>query len=144
MLLKSSNPWLLKTIAVGVALTWLPAIAEEQEPIAEEREIETTTVVATKTTQNLRDIAGSVSIIDQKEIESKIMRDISDLVKYEPGVSVSGTGNRFGLSGFTIRGIGGNRVLTLVDGVRVADEFSFGPALDARRDFISVQSLERV
>lgn len=144
MLLKSSNPWLLKTIAVGVALTWLPAIAEEQEPIAEEREIETTTVVATKTTQNLRDIARSVSIIDQKEIESKIMRDISDLVKYEPGVSVSGTGNRFGLSGFTIRGIGGNRVLTLVDGVRVADEFSFGPALDARRDFISVQSLERV
>lgn len=144
MLLKSSNPWLLKTIAAGVALTWLPAIAEEQEPIAKEREIETTTVVATKTTQNLRDIAGSVSIIDQKEIESKIMRDISDLVKYEPGVSVSGTGNRFGLSGFTIRGIGGNRVLTLVDGVRVADEFSFGPALDARRDFISVQSLERV
>ncbi len=57
MLLKSSNPWLLKTIAVGVALTWLPAIAEEQEPISEEREIETTTVVATKTTQNLRDIA---------------------------------------------------------------------------------------
>ena len=144
MLLKSSNPWLLKTIAAGVALTWLPAIAEEQEPTAKEREIETTTVVATKTTQNLRDIAGSVSIIDQKEIESKIMRDISDLVKYEPGVSVSGTGNRFGLSGFTIRGIGGNRVLTLVDGVRVADEFSFGPALDARRDFISVQSLERV
>ena len=141
---KPSNQWKLKTIAMGVTLTCLPAIAEERELVAKEREIETTTVVATKTLQDLRDIAGSVSIIDQKEIESKIMRDISDLVKYEPGVSVSGTGNRFGLSGFTIRGIGGNRVLTLVDGVRVADEFSFGPALDARRDFISVQSLERV
>ena len=53
-------------------------------------------------------------------------------------------GSRFGLAGFNIRGIEGNRVLTVVDGIRVADEFSFGPFLSARRDFVDVDSLEVV
>ena len=70
--------------------------------------------------------------------------DIADLVRFEPGVSVSGTGSRFGLTGFKIRGIGGNRVLTLIDGVRVPDEFSFGPFLSARRDFVDIDSLKRL
>ena len=64
-------------------------------------------------------------------------------MRFEPGVSVGGTGSRFGLAGFNIRGMDGNRVLTLIDGVRVPDEFSFGPFLSARRDFVDVDSLSR-
>ena len=64
-------------------------------------------------------------------------------MRFEPGVSVGGTGSRFGLTGFNIRGMDGNRVLTLIDGVRVPDEFSFGPFLSARRDFVDVDSLSR-
>ena len=44
----------------------------------------------------------------------------------------------------TFRGIEGNRVLTIVDGVRVADEFSFGPFLSSQRDFVDVDSVEVV
>jgi hemoglobin/transferrin/lactoferrin receptor protein len=35
-------------------------------------------------------------------------------------------------------------VLTLVDGVQVPEEFSFGPFLNARRDFVSVESMANI
>ena len=83
-------------------------------------DLETITVVGSRTERPLKEIAATIDVIDSDRIEEELARDIADLVRFEPGVTVSGTGSRFGLSGFNIRGIGGNRVLTLVDGVRVA------------------------
>lgn len=105
---------------------------------------EVITVVGTRTERTLNQVGATVTVINEEDIDRQIVRDVADLVRYEPGVSVAGTGSRFGLSGFNIRGIGGNRVLTLVDGVRVADQFDFGPFLDARRDFVDVDTLEMV
>ena len=51
----------------------------------------------------------------------------ADLVKYEPGVYVENNVTRLGLNGFNIRGIGGNRVMTQVDGVQTSEQFDFGP-----------------
>ena len=104
-------------------------------------DLETITVVGSRTERPLKEIAATIDVIDSDRIEEELARDVADLVRFEPGVTVSGTGSRFGLSGFNIRGIGGNRVLTLVDGVRVAEEFSFGPFLSARRDFVDLDSL---
>src|SRR3990167_2478687 len=50
----------------------------------------------------------------------------------------------FGLSGFSIRGIGGNRVLTQVDGVGVPDSFTFGPFLSAQRNYIDLDTVKQV
>ena len=108
---------------------------------AEATDLETITVVGSRTERPLKEIAATIDVIDSDRIEEELARDIADLVRFEPGVTVSGTGSRFGLSGFNIRGIGGNRVLTLVDGVRVAEEFSFGPFLSSRRDFVDIDSL---
>jgi hemoglobin/transferrin/lactoferrin receptor protein len=105
--------------------------------------LETVTVVGTRTERVLSDVPATISVINSEAIERQVARDIADLVRFEPGVSVGGTGSRFGLGGFTIRGIGGNRVLTTVDGIRVSEEFSFGPFLSARRDFVDVDGLER-
>ena len=110
----------------------------------DQMEEEVITVIGTRTERSLNEVATSVSVISAVDIEEGLYRDIADLVKYEPGVSVAGTGSRFGLSGFIIRGIGGNRVQTLVDGVRSPDEFSFGPFLSSRRDFVDLDSLETV
>lgn len=121
----------------SAALAW-EAVAEES--IVEEL----VTVVGTKSERALKEVGATVSLIDREAIERQVARDIADLVRYEPGVTVAGTGNRFGLSGFNIRGIEGNRVLMIVDGIRVADEFSFGPFLGARRDYVDVDSLELV
>ena len=119
-----------------------PSAADDSAQTA--GDLSTITVIGTRTERTLKELAATVSVISSEDLEHEITRDIADLIRYEPGVSVSGTGSRFGLSGFTIRGIGGNRVLTMVDGIRVPDEFDFGPFLNARRDFVDVDSIERV
>lgn len=113
------------------------------EPVnLEQAEVEDViTVVGTKTERALSDVAATITIKSAEDIERELTRNIADLVRYEPGITVGGSGSRFGLGGFNIRGIDGNRVLTIVDGVRVADEFSFGPFLSARRDFVDVDSI---
>ena len=60
-------------------------------------------------------------------MEERLVRDFADLVKYEPGVYIENNVTRLGLNGFNIRGIGGNRVMTQVDGVQTSEQFDFGP-----------------
>ena len=106
-------------------------------------EIEYITVTATRVERSLEDVPATVSIISADEVEKNLSRDIRDLIRYEPGVSVGGS-NRFGLNGFTIRGIGDDRVLTQVDGVPTIDEYNFGAFMTARRDFVDVDALKTV
>ncbi|MEE4108871.1 MAG: TonB-dependent receptor plug domain-containing protein, partial [Halieaceae bacterium] len=106
--------------------------------------LESITVVGTRTERTLGEVEATISVYDQEDIERRLVRDIQDLVRYEPGVSVGGTGSRFGLEGFTIRGVGGNRVLTMVDGIRQPEEFSFGPFLSSRRDLVDVDQISRI
>ena len=105
--------------------------------------IENVTVTATRTERLLNDVPATVSIISAQEVEQNLTRDIRDLIRYEPGVSVGGS-NRWGLNGFTIRGIGDDRVLTQVDGVPAIDEYNFGAFMTARRDFVDVDALKTV
>ena len=131
-------------LAAGLSTLLLAGVAfAEATEEGEEGADETITVVATRTERQLDAVAATVSVKTAEQIEEELVRDIADLVRFEPGISVAGTGSRFGLSGFRIRGIGGNRVLTLIDGVRVPDEFSFGPFLSARRDLVDIDSLRR-
>ena len=133
--------------AAAIAAWALPIAAADTEdddaPDEADDRLETVTVVGTRTARDAADVAATITVIDTARIERELARNIADLVRFEPGVSVGGTGSRFGLTGFNIRGMDGNRVLTLVDGVRVPDEFSFGPFLSARRDFVDVDSLSR-
>ena len=71
-----------------------------------------------------------MNVIDATRIERGQIQDVADLIRYEPNLSVRGESQRrFGNAGISIRGIDGNRVLMLIDGVRLADEFSFGTSL---------------
>ena len=133
-----------RVLGAAVALGYAASLAGQTDNDEEaSTPLEIVTVIGTRTERPLDDVAATVSVRTAEDIERELSRDIADLVRFEPGVTVAGTGSRFGLSGFNIRGIGGNRVLTLVDGVRVPEEFSFGPFLSARRDFVDVDSLER-
>ena len=137
---KSARTLTVKRLAAVALLVAPVAVAEEAEQTEAD---EIVTVVATRTERSVDDVAATVSVTIAEDIERQLARDIADLARFEPGVSVSGTGSRFGLAGFNIRGIGGNRVLTLIDGVRVSEGFAFGPFLSARRDFVDVDSLRR-
>ncbi len=85
----------------------------------------------------------NVTVIDRKQLEERQVRDIQDLVRYEPGITVakttSGTDPFGNLAGFTIRGVSNNRVLMLVDGARVIESI-----VDGNRDFVGTGNLKAV
>ena len=89
--------------------------------------LDSVTISATLRPAPVRDTPGMVSVIDGETIQERMIEDFADLVKYEPGVYVENNVTRLGLNGFNIRGIGGNRVMTLVDGVQTSEQFDFGP-----------------
>lgn len=101
-------------------------------------------VVGTRHPRAASDVVNTVSVIEQEDIEQRQVFDLSDLVREEPGVSVDADDTRFGSGGFRIRGIGGNRVLTLIDMVPVADRIAIGEFADSGRDFLDVGMIGRV
>ncbi|HUH22856.1 MAG TPA: TonB-dependent receptor plug domain-containing protein, partial [Brevundimonas sp.] len=113
-----------------------PAFAEEVADLEQAVPVAPITVVGTRTQRRVDDVPASVSVITAETIENNLVTDIKDLIRFEPGVSVPTSPARFsaalsgagrdGNSGFTIRGMGGNRVLIIQDGVRVPDGFAFG------------------
>ncbi|TDF42182.1 TonB-dependent hemoglobin/transferrin/lactoferrin family receptor [Alteromonadaceae bacterium M269] len=137
---KPNSP--LQVISLALPLCFV-ANAEELDSDLTADGVEVITVTSTGVERDINEIAANVVSISSKEIDSLASSNIRDILRYEPGVTVEGNG-RFGLSGFNIRGINGDRILILLDGVPVADEFSFGPNLSARRDFVDVDLLKNV
>ncbi|BDA71215.1 heme transport protein [Calothrix sp. PCC 7716] len=82
---------------------------------------------------------GTITVIDREQIQKQQARDIRDLIRYEPGVSVPND-SRGGLQGFNIRGLDGNRVNIQVDGIRLPFEYSFG-ATRIGRDYVDIETL---
>ncbi len=115
---------------------------------------DTVVVIGTRTERDIANVPAQISVITQEEIEDIIATDIKDLVRFEPGVSVSNAPSRPSAagsatgrsrnSGFTIRGLGGDRVLIQTDGIRVPDSFSFGPQSVGRGDYVDLGLLESV
>ena len=87
--------------------------------------LESVTVAATLRPAPVGDIPGTASVIDAATIQGRMLEDLADLVKYEPGVYMENDVTRFGLNGINIRGTGGNRVLTQIDGVQTSEQFDF-------------------
>ncbi|ESA38593.1 hypothetical protein N836_32150 [Leptolyngbya sp. Heron Island J] len=83
------------------------------------------TVTGTRTPRTIQTSPTTVTVMDAEEVNRLLIRDISDLVRYEPGVSVRNN-LQFGLQDFNIRGIDGNRVLIQVDDIRLPSAFQFG------------------
>ena len=112
------------------------------------------TVTATRGEKRVEDVPQTVSVIDAKTIDDRLVTDIKDLVRYEPGVAVRRAPARFTAagsatgrdrdSGFNIRGLEGNRVLITVDGVRVPDAFSFGAQSVGRGDYVDLDLVRSV
>ncbi|GBL04455.1 TonB-dependent hemoglobin/transferrin/lactoferrin family receptor [Glaciecola sp. KUL10] len=139
-----------KTITLSSALVFMShalnaaaASANTSIEAMEEASVETISITGTRTARQINEIASAVTHITSQDIDATSASNIKDMLRYEPGVSVEGNG-RYGLSGFNIRGINGDRVLITLDGVPIADEFSFGPNLSSRRDFIDIDLIQSV
>ncbi len=108
------------------------------------RYLDTLVVSATRSERLLVQVPNVASVHDRETLDRRLARDIADLVRYEPGVSVTSSFGRFGLGGFRIRGLDGNRVRIELDGAPVPDAFSIGAFASAGRDVVDLDLLERV
>ncbi|WP_147652215.1 TonB-dependent hemoglobin/transferrin/lactoferrin family receptor [Vulcaniibacterium gelatinicum] len=131
-------------LAVLAALAASAHAAPAPAPATDAHDLDTVTVTATRTERTLAEVPNTVSVIEREQLDRQLVRDLKDLVRYEPGVSVgSGTG-RFGLKDIRVRGLGGNRVRIETDGIAVSDSFAIGSFSDANRNFVDLDTLKRV
>ena len=120
------------------------ACAQQAPESATVKELDTVTVIGTRSANKASDVPASVSVIDRERMDREQSRNLKDLLRYEPGVSVSNAYGRFGIGDVRIRGLGGNRVQMQIDGVDIADSFSMGSFSNAGRNFVDPELLERV
>ncbi len=82
-------------------------------------------VSATRTEQSKADVSSSIESVSSEDIDNQMSNDIKQALQYTPGVEAQGSG-RFGISGFNIRGVEGDRVKLMVDGVRQPTPYNPG------------------
>lgn len=102
------------------------------------------TVTATRREQSVNDVPVSVSVLSREQLDQQNVNNIKDLVRNEPGVSVGGAGQRAGITGYNIRGIDADRVLTQIDGVEVPASFFNGPYAQTHRNYVDPEIVKRV
>jgi hemoglobin/transferrin/lactoferrin receptor protein len=106
--------------------------------------IDEVVVVAHKVERSVRDIAANVTVMSREDINANLAVTVADVFRYAPGIDYEASGTRFGTEGINIRGVGGNRVAMLIDGVPLSDQFDVGSFSNATRDFINTGLIERI
>jgi len=110
------------------------------------------TSIATRTDRRADEVPATVTVVPAAAIESGGARDIKDLFRNEVDLSVRASPPRFGAvigatgragnEGLNIRGLEGNQVLMLVDGIRVPGSFSFGGFATGRADYLALEATQ--
>jgi hemoglobin/transferrin/lactoferrin receptor protein len=128
------------------------AYAQASEPA--EKALPEVSVSADRERRSVDETTATVTVIPAEDIEQRFVKDIRDLVRNEPGVTVRRSPARFGAAlgstgrdgnaGFNIRGLEGNRVLIQVDGIRVPQAFSFGASNFGRGGYTDVSTVRSV
>ena len=138
------------TLAAGLAS--LLAAGAAAQPVTTLREV---VVSGSRSEQFSDDLPLSTDVLGDRQMEREQVKDIRDVARDLPNVSVRHAPARFavtgpanstgrdGNAGFTIRGLGGNRVLMLVDGIRVPHSYAFGGNAFGR-DYLSLDLVKRV
>lgn len=115
-----NKKYLTSSILLALAM---PAVAADTNSRAKVNE--TVVVSASRSEQLLKDVTGSVSVITADDIEANLVKDIGEIFDYTPGVTVE-SDSRYGVQSVNIRGMEGNRVKIVVDGVSQANRFDSG------------------
>ncbi|WP_231638224.1 TonB-dependent hemoglobin/transferrin/lactoferrin family receptor [Piscinibacter sakaiensis] len=129
------------------ALAVVPAVAQTvpATPLAE------LTNTATRTERAVDSLPATVTLKSAAEAEARGVRDLKDLFRDEVDLTVRQQAVRFtaagssagraGNEGLNIRGLEGNQVLVLVDGVRAPQAYAFGAFASGRLDTLFVDAL---
>ncbi|NLR75706.1 TonB-dependent hemoglobin/transferrin/lactoferrin family receptor [Leeia aquatica] len=132
------DSWPLAGLMLAAAV---PALADEAPVVASPGSV---SVVANRVATDAEDTATNVSLVPRSELDRRQVVNTKDVFKLEPNVSLPTELIRRGNGSVTIRGIEGNRVLMLVDGVRLPDEYRGGGSAISGRDLLDPDSLAGV
>lgn len=110
-------------------------------------------ISGSRSEQNPDELPMGIDVINARALEEGQVRDIRDAVRELPNVSVTRSPARFSLAsgstgreqnaGFNIRGLDGNRVLMMVDGIRLPRSYVFS-ANAFGRDYLDMGLLQRI
>ena len=131
------------SLILSAALLSFPILADEADDETADV-IDQIVVVAHKNERSIRDIAANVTVISRADLVSQLATSVADVFRYTPGIDYEAAGTRFGTEGINIRGIGGNRVALIVDGVPLSDQFDVGSFSNATRDFMNAGLIEQI
>jgi hemoglobin/transferrin/lactoferrin receptor protein len=138
---------------LATALMGLSAAAAAQSPVPSTA-LPALSNTATRTERRSDEVPATVSVSTAAEAEERAARDLKDLFRYEADLAVRaasprfgaalGTSGRAGNEGLNVRGLEGNQVLLLVDGIRLPSAFSFGAFATGRLDSLALDSAHTV
>lgn len=151
------SPLPLKPVALAAALTVASLSAVHgQELLAQAGgtpQLKEVVISSTRSEQNPDDLPMRIDVINAQALEEGQVRDLRDVARDQPNITVPRSPARFTLAsgstgrdqnaGFNIRGLEGNRVLMLVDGVRLPRSYVFS-ANAFGRDYVDVGLLQRI
>lgn len=127
-----------------LALSAVPVLAQDATGRVSSAQDEIT-VSAERTPSTVYNAPGTVTVITDRQIDQQLIQGPRDVVRNEPGLSMSNTPTRAGAGAFNIRGIGDNRVRLEIDGFVVPDYPAGNIASGVyTRDVVDYDSLKRV
>ena len=115
----------------------LAAASTAEDTDTDAATVEEVVVVANKHERSRREITANVSVFDEEDFRFELASSIADVFRYAPGIDYESDRSRFGAETINIRGIAGNRVAILLDGVPVSDQFDVGSFSNATRDLVN-------
>jgi len=107
-------------------------------------ELEEVVVVANKVPRPLSAIPAQVTVITADRMAFEQVQEFADIARYEPAMEADFNSPRFGSSGISIRGIGGNRVALEFDGVPLPQQYAVGNFADSSRLAVDPAVIERI
>ncbi|MGL5146863.1 MAG: TonB-dependent receptor plug domain-containing protein, partial [Plesiomonas shigelloides] len=129
----------LLTLAMGAAFA---ANADESA----KRKVDDVIVISgSRMEQKIEKVAGSILVVDEEAIKETMSNDFGSIFRNQSAIGVKGGAGKS--TSVTIRGIGGNRVMMVKDGVRVNNQYAspLGPGAEGTgRGLTEVESLKQV
>jgi vitamin B12 transporter len=104
--------------------------------------LEEVVVTSSRIPMPLREVGTSISVVTQEQITQLGFTSLYDVLRTQPGVSVTNTGGTGSAAALRIRGEEGYRTLVLLDGIDISD--TSGPQVSPRFEQLLSSGVQRV
>jgi hemoglobin/transferrin/lactoferrin receptor protein len=118
------------SLCVGLACSSMTVWAQTSDTVVVQAPVASTlketVVTATRSEADASSLSSTVTSIDRTKLDRSMPMDEADLFEDEPDIAFARDLRRHGATRVNIRGIEDNRVVSLVDGVRLGDYYNGG------------------